>query len=89
MRLLLLCSVLAALLLTLPASALAHDKGTVQHKNKYLRSVVIEGYCRDNVRAWQLRGAATYERVEAGEDPVDAQQALLFRHAAEYARETQ
>jgi hypothetical protein len=36
-----LCGVLAALLV-LPASALAHDKGSVQHKNQYLRAKVIK-----------------------------------------------
>lgn len=41
MRHLILGCVLAAITLAAPAAASAHDKGTIQHKNKYLRAKVI------------------------------------------------
>jgi hypothetical protein len=46
MRLHLICGVLAAALL-LPSTALAHDSGSIQHKDKYLRSVVIKKHGKD------------------------------------------
>jgi polyphosphate kinase len=46
-------------------------------RRQHLRDVVLGTYLRDSQRAWVLDAAGHYERVPAGEHPVDAQRTLL------------
>jgi polyphosphate kinase len=46
---------------------------------RYVRQVILEAYLRDNVRAWRLTSAGTYEPVERHGPAFDVQAALMSR----------